>query len=83
MLHLVCLLHRQGSQELCLLHQVLHLFVLRMDFASSAANQDIFLETVVRTRTAEMVVATLRPATLKVVMHTTSTLKQLRSSPLL
>ena len=68
----------------------MHLFIPRMDFASNAANQDILLEIVVRTRinwqsallAAEMEVATLRTATPTVDMPTTSTLKQLRTSPL-
>ena len=76
---------------------MLHLSVLRMDYASRAANLDIFPETALRNRTnwlfvqlaVEMVMATTGPPiiilglllTLRV-MLTTSTLMKLRDSPL-
>ena len=93
-MHPVCPHRRRGNPRL-----KLHLFVLRMDYASRAANLDIFPETALRTRTnwlfvqlaAEMAVATTtRPATIilglllmLVVMLTTLILKKLKINLLL
>src|SRR3989337_524405 len=71
MLHHVCLLHHRGSQELKLFHPML-LFVLKMVYASSAANQVTLLRAAARLRISwlflvlavAMVVATIRPATI-------------------
>ena len=67
MLHLVCLSHRRGNQKLKLLRPTTHLYVLKMDCASSVANQDISPETALRIRinwpfillAAEMAVTTI------------------------
>ena len=86
MLHPVCLRHRRGNPRL-----KLHLSVLRMEYASRAANLDIFPGTALRNRTnwlfvqlaAEMVVATTGPPTITlglVDMLTTSTLMKLRNN---
>jgi hypothetical protein len=71
MLHHVCLLHHRGSQELKLLHPML-LFVLKMVYASSAANQVTLLKTAATLRISwlslilavAMIMATIRPATI-------------------
>src|SRR6266566_2240939 len=69
--HLVCLLHHRGSPKLKLLGPML-LFVLRMVYALSAASRVTLLRIAVQLRISwdflamavEMVVATVRPATI-------------------
>ena len=90
MSHPVCLRHHRGKPRL-----KLHLSVLKMDYASRAANLDIFPETALRNRTnwlfvqlaAKMVVATTGPPTIilglllmLVDMLTTLMLKKFRIS---